>query len=170
MDDTKAGQFLGIHPINPSSARSSPSTKTSITRTGLSSPIQSSRHSGSSVLCPRSVPSTNRFIRSPQFAQKSYRENQIKQGVFTQPRPKADIGEAFQYPYLNGYDALFLALGDRHEAARVHHASRWCGGMAAGGSSSTIGKVETNRQRNRRLTLKGERKSRPFRDELAKLG
>ena len=40
------------------------STKTSITRTGLSSSIQSSKHSGNSVLCPRSVPSTKRLIRS----------------------------------------------------------------------------------------------------------
>src|SRR5258707_4959433 len=30
----------------------------------LSSQIQSSRHSGNSVLCPRSVPSTKRLIRS----------------------------------------------------------------------------------------------------------
>src|SRR5262245_61272781 len=34
-------------------------------RTGLSSPIQSSRYSGNSVLCLRSVPSMKRFIRSP---------------------------------------------------------------------------------------------------------
>ena len=55
---------LGIDPAELSSARSSSSTKTSITRTGLSSQIQSSRHSGNSVLCPRSAPSTKRFIRS----------------------------------------------------------------------------------------------------------
>src|SRR5580704_9173332 len=54
----------GSTPQNRSSARSSPPTKTSITRTGLSSQIQSSRHSGKSVLCPRSIPSTKRFIRS----------------------------------------------------------------------------------------------------------
>ena len=35
---------LGITPPYPSSARSSSSTKTSMTRTGLSSPIQSSTH------------------------------------------------------------------------------------------------------------------------------
>src|SRR6266498_3691346 len=50
-------------PPNLSSARSSRSTNTSIARTGLSSQIQSSRHSGNSVFCPRSVPSTKRFIR-----------------------------------------------------------------------------------------------------------
>src|SRR3977135_546416 len=54
----------GSTPQNRSSARSSPPTKTSITRTGLSPQIQSSRHSGNSVLCPRSIPSTKRFIRS----------------------------------------------------------------------------------------------------------
>src|SRR5262245_30447471 len=50
-------------PLNLRSARSSSSTNTSITRTGLSSQIQSSRHSGNSVLWWRSVPSTKRFIR-----------------------------------------------------------------------------------------------------------
>src|SRR5580704_7993864 len=54
----------GSTPQNRSSARSRPPTKTSITRTGLSSQIQSSRHSGKSVLCPRSIPSTKRLIRS----------------------------------------------------------------------------------------------------------
>src|SRR3984893_4791080 len=54
----------GSTPQNRSPARSSPPTKTSITRTGLSSQIQSSRHSGNRVLCPRSIPSTKRFIRS----------------------------------------------------------------------------------------------------------
>jgi hypothetical protein len=37
----------------------------SITRTGLFSSIPSSRHSENSELCPRSAPSTKRFIRSP---------------------------------------------------------------------------------------------------------
>src|SRR5258708_1145836 len=54
----------GSTPPNASSARSSSSTKTSIARTGLSSQIQSSRHSGNSVACARSVPSTKRLIRS----------------------------------------------------------------------------------------------------------
>src|SRR5688572_26810005 len=56
---------LGIDPAEPRSLRSSSSTKMSITRTELSSTIQSSRQSGNSVLCPRSTPSTKRFIRSP---------------------------------------------------------------------------------------------------------
>src|SRR5882724_999842 len=55
----------GSTPPNPSSVRSRPSTRTSMTRTGLSSPIQSSTHSGNSVLCPRSAPSIKRFIRAP---------------------------------------------------------------------------------------------------------
>src|SRR5215468_663193 len=54
----------GSTPLNLRSARSSSPTNTSITRTGLLSQIQSSRHSGNSVLCWRSVPSTKRFIRS----------------------------------------------------------------------------------------------------------
>src|ERR1700726_756279 len=52
----------GSTPQNRSPARSSPPTKTSIARTGLSSQIQSSRHSGNNVLCPRSTPSTKRLI------------------------------------------------------------------------------------------------------------
>src|SRR5262249_3047958 len=38
-----------------------------MTRTGLFSSIQSSKHSGNNVLCPRSWPSTKRFISSPAY-------------------------------------------------------------------------------------------------------
>jgi hypothetical protein len=55
----------GSTPSNPSLARSSASTNASMTRTGFSSSIQSSRHSGRSVDCPRSAPSTNRFMVTP---------------------------------------------------------------------------------------------------------
>src|SRR5262249_3866696 len=65
----------GSTPPKLSSARSSSSTNTSIARTGLSSQIQSSRHSGNSVLCPRSAPSTNRFI-SP--SAKSRRNHNVR--------------------------------------------------------------------------------------------
>jgi hypothetical protein len=47
-----------------SAPRSSSSTRTSIARTGLFSPILSSRHFGKSAPCPRSAPSTKRFMRS----------------------------------------------------------------------------------------------------------
>jgi hypothetical protein len=47
---------------NPRPERSSFSTKASIARTGLPSSIQSSRHSGNSVVCPRSTPSMKRLI------------------------------------------------------------------------------------------------------------
>jgi hypothetical protein len=47
------------------SAKSSASTNTSITRTGLLSSMKSSRHSGNSVHCPRSASSTKRLINSP---------------------------------------------------------------------------------------------------------
>ena len=42
--------------------------KRSITRPGLSSPIQSSRHSGNNVVCPRSTPSSRK-------SRKNLREN-----------------------------------------------------------------------------------------------
>ena len=79
---------LGINPANPSSARSSPPTKTSITRTGLSSQIQSSRHSGKRVLCPRS--SLNKALH--ELPRKSW-GNLSRQGLFTQPGSIADVDD-----------------------------------------------------------------------------
>src|ERR1700730_5283066 len=64
----------GSTPQNRSSARSSPPTKTSITRTGLSSQIQSSRPLNKAL---HPIP--------PQIAQESYRKNHINPRVFTQP-------------------------------------------------------------------------------------
>src|SRR3712207_75806 len=56
----------------PSALRSSASTKASMTRTGLSSPIQSSRLSGNRVVWLRSTPSTKRLIGSPKQNRQSY--------------------------------------------------------------------------------------------------
>ena len=54
------------------------------TRTGLSSSIQSSKHSGNSLLCPRSVPSTKRLIRSLRKSRRNHiAENQMNRRVFT---------------------------------------------------------------------------------------
>src|SRR5262245_21873170 len=76
----------GATPSNPTLDKSSLATKASITRTGLSSSTQSSRHSGNSVAWPRSIPSTKRLIRSlRQKAAESYSANQITKRVFTQP-------------------------------------------------------------------------------------
>jgi hypothetical protein len=63
---------LAIHPACSAFrfCRSVLIRRAAITRTALSSPIQSSGHSGKSVLCPRSTPSTKRFIRSPQTARR----------------------------------------------------------------------------------------------------
>src|SRR5947207_10103199 len=55
----------GSTPSKLISAKSSASTNTSITRTGLLSSMKSSRHSGNSVHCPRSACSTKRLIDSP---------------------------------------------------------------------------------------------------------
>ena len=56
------------------------------TRTGLSSSIQSSKHSGNSLLCPRSVPSTKRLIRSLRKSRRNHiAKNQMNRRVFTQP-------------------------------------------------------------------------------------
>src|SRR6266850_7383408 len=55
----------GSTPSKRISAKSSASTNTSITRTGLLSSMKSSRHSGNNVHCPRSASSTKRLINSP---------------------------------------------------------------------------------------------------------
>ena len=55
----------GLTPSNPSAARFNSTTNASTTRTGLSSPMKSFRHSGSNVTCCRSWPSTNRDISAP---------------------------------------------------------------------------------------------------------
>src|SRR6516164_7407920 len=70
----------GSTPPNPSSARSSSPTKTSIARTGLSSQIQSSRYSGKSVLWLRSSPSTKRLISC---SRESVRENRTSRRFHT---------------------------------------------------------------------------------------
>ena len=54
--------------------------KRSITRPGLSSPIQSSRHSGNNVVCPRSTPSSR---KSRKNLTARIRENQSRRSVFT---------------------------------------------------------------------------------------
>ena len=60
--------------------------------------IQSSRHSGNSVLCPRSVPSTKRLIRSLRKSRReSYCENQIASDVFTQPGSLASLSRCLRY-------------------------------------------------------------------------
>src|SRR3954464_13259881 len=69
-------------PSNPSLARSSASTNASTARTGLLSLIQSSRHSGNKVDCPRSAPTKKRFIDS---LPPNREENHNIQDVFTQP-------------------------------------------------------------------------------------
>ena len=51
--------------VEPQLGRSSASTNASITRTGLLSSTQSSRHSGNSVDCARSAPAMKRFINPP---------------------------------------------------------------------------------------------------------
>src|SRR6516164_1874478 len=71
----------GLTPSKPSSLRPSASTNASITLTGLSSLIQSSRHSGRSVDCVRSVPSTKRFILPPRIKFAKVRESR-------QPNPQ----------------------------------------------------------------------------------
>src|SRR6516225_6087161 len=77
-----ATQLAALQDFDPIYVRfgSSSSTKTSIARTGLSSQIQSSRHSGNTVLCPRSVPSTKRLIP---LSRESYRENRTDRRFYT---------------------------------------------------------------------------------------
>src|SRR6516225_1260614 len=62
----------GSSPSKLISTKSSASTNTSITRTGLLSSMKSSRHSGNSVHCPRSASSTKRPINSPAESQENH--------------------------------------------------------------------------------------------------
>src|SRR5215475_11090236 len=62
----------GSTPSKLISARSISSINTLITRTGLSSSMKSSRHSGNSVHCPRSTSSMKRLINPPQESRKNH--------------------------------------------------------------------------------------------------
>ena len=83
--------FFGSNPIKPQLSEVEFVRKDIDHSTGLFSSIQSSRHSGNSVLCPRSAPSMKRFIRSPTAAPESLLENHMKHCGFTQPASKADF-------------------------------------------------------------------------------
>src|SRR3984893_10049911 len=83
---------LRINPFEPKLRQIEPLNKTSITRTGLSSQIQSSRHSGNSVICWRSTPSMKRLIPiPPQIAQESYRQNQIGRAFLHNQDPERTL-------------------------------------------------------------------------------
>src|SRR5258708_5780380 len=106
----------GSPPLNQSPASSSSSTKTSITRTGLSSPIQSSRHSGNSVLCPRSVPSTKRFIRSPRKSRRNHTASLTSTSPFSHSQ-----GQNANSSYVSGMSVYEpVAHVSRRSEANLH--------------------------------------------------
>src|SRR5258705_4623145 len=96
-------------PSNLISAKSSISTNTSITRTGLLSSMKSSRHSGNSVHCPRSASSTKRLIYSPAESRENHSSSQrfhtarVKTGkapcehMFSALPQEADIPQSSQH-------------------------------------------------------------------------
>src|SRR5262245_27790950 len=90
-------------PLNLRSARSSSPTNTSITRTGLSSQIQSSRHSGNSVLWWRSVPSTKRFIRFLRKLRRNHNPRITSLSVFLHNQdPQPTLSESLLYEWVIG--------------------------------------------------------------------
>src|SRR5258707_10130348 len=107
----------GSTPSNLISAKSSISTNTSITRTGLLSSMKSSRHSGNSVHCPRSASSTKRLIYSPVESRENHSSSQrfhtarVKTGkapweqMSSALPPKADITLRTRY-------VRFVPIGD----------------------------------------------------------
>src|ERR1700732_1376941 len=101
----------GSTPQNRSSARSSPPTKTSITRTGLSSQIQSSRHSGNRVLCPRSIPSTKRFIQSLRKSRRNHTARITSTGAFLHSQGR-------KQKFKLSHDLAFPKLGPQLASAR----------------------------------------------------
>src|SRR5579872_335812 len=90
----------GSTPSKLISARSSASTNTSITRTGLLSSMKSSRHSGNSVHCPRSASSTKRRINSPAESQ----ENHNSGGAFSHSQ-----GHSRQFWHVRSREPIDLA-------------------------------------------------------------
>src|ERR1700732_319502 len=95
----------GSTPQNRSSARSSPPTKTSITRTGLSSQIQSSRHSGNSAPCPRSIPSTKRFIRSLRKSRRNHTARITSTHAFLHSQGQPAKSSPRTYVFRNALDS-----------------------------------------------------------------
>src|SRR5258707_7147231 len=99
----------GSTPSNLISAKSSISTNTSISRTGLLSSMKSSRHSGNSVHCPRSASSTKRLIYSPAESRENHSSSQrfhtarVKTGkapcehMFSALPQEADIPQSSQH-------------------------------------------------------------------------
>src|SRR6202023_899248 len=113
----------GSTPQNRSSARSSPPTKTSITRTGLSSQIHSSRHSGKRVLCPRTIPSTKRFIRSFRKSRRNHTARITSIGVFLHSEGQTETNH-----HLSRTSALYpeaglsnIALSNNQPSTRRPH-------------------------------------------------
>ena len=74
MDDRKVGRSPRLDTVEPKLSKIEFVHKDVDHPNWIASPIQSPRHSGNSVLCPRSVPSTKRLIRSTANGAESYRE------------------------------------------------------------------------------------------------
>src|SRR4029078_31404 len=131
----------GSTPAKPSAARSSASTNASITRTGLFSSIQSSRHSGNRVLCPRSTPSKKRFIKAPQIIlagkTESHRANQKKKNrVSTQPGSSFLLPDGgAKWPLFAGPDIRDEKNGHRRPSGCFTSGSGQVGEQAYGDSS-----------------------------------
>src|SRR3984885_8403133 len=84
----------GSTPSKLISAKSSASTNTSITRTGLLSSMKSCGHSGNSVHCPRSASSTKRLINSPIESRENHNSSSAfshSQGQKAKYSPRADV-------------------------------------------------------------------------------
>src|SRR5436189_4477043 len=81
-----------LTPPNPSSARSRPSTRTSMTRTGfvLADPVFHAFRKQRALPTIRTI---NEALHPspPQIVRESYRANHIKRSVFTRPGSEADI-------------------------------------------------------------------------------
>src|ERR1700691_4251194 len=93
---------------------------------GLLPSIQSSRHSGKSVLWPRSVPSMKRFIRSPTAAQESPRPESHEARRFHTTRVIRDIsGGGLFTSALPSTSDILLSRG-RRRSGPISDIG-WCG-------------------------------------------
>src|SRR5947209_14186988 len=103
----------GSIPSKLISAKSSASTNTSITRTGLLSSMKSSRHSGNSVHCPRSACSTKRLIDSPIES----RENHNSSSAFLHSQGQ-------QHPQFLTAERLHMHRAIQSRPHHLRHAAR----------------------------------------------
>src|ERR1700676_737839 len=100
----------GSTPSKLISAKSSASTNTSITRTGLLSSMKSSRHSGNRVHCPRSASSTKRLINFPIESRENHNSTTAFSHSQGQKRKTSQRANVFRCSSNKGHSAAHSSI------------------------------------------------------------